>query len=997
MNEEVVVVNQELKSKVEEISQLNADLSSFIAATEIGSVFLDRALRIVRFTPHAADLYHVTASDVGRPIGQVGHVLAAPVGMDAMAKSVLETGEPAHQVVETQRGRWYALRVSPYRDEEEDSVLGVVLTFHDVTTLKKTERQLEERSTQQRIVGRLSLHAVAGMKVADLVEEAASQLSVVTGALLTEVWMPQLPRNAVEDAAAYRLIHPTRVIKPSAPLGYGSLTAEPFAYPAQAEGQSVQGPRPDPWLAFALREERSVVSPDLDAEARFAVPQVYVGGLEDGASGIVLVAQESDAPCVIRLVARGRDTFGDAAAELLRGVGTALVQAWRSERASVLSESHFRQIEALYAYAPVGVGYVDEDYRFVRVNERLAEIDGSSAAEQLGRTIEEVRPDLWPTLKPLYDRLFATGEPLLDQLVRGAALSTGEEGRVYRASYYPDTDENGTVCGVSIVVQDVTEAKRAEDSLRDTAEEARLQASEITALYRTAPVGLVLIDRDRRVVRMNDFLASLSGVEPGVADGRMGREVVTESIAQQVDALVDRVFETGEAVEAQEIVGQIAGREGLRFFSAGYYPVFDDSGAVSYVTGVVEDVTEKKQQREQLLERERSLARQAEELLALYERAPFGVAVIGFEPDEAVPAEAATFSRVNVRFAELLGTTAEALEGEPLSASATPLAEQVRRAALQVLRTGTGIAGRRTTAPDPDDPDSERVVLIDSYPLFGERGGQKDVRAVSCIVQDVTEQSRRAQELQRLTHQLEAQVREQTYQLRAMMTDLTFAEDEERRRIGLVLHDEVQQILYGAQLKLQILLPELGNLARDESTEHLLYERLDALRDLLQDALEATRSLTADITPPQEIDEYPFEQLLEWLGGDVERRFGLPVEVVVAQRMPEAGTDVKLLLFRMVREMLFNVVKHADATKATLTLTPEDDTYLRMEVADDGKGFDDPKVVAGGPGAAKRGGLSTVRRRLKIIGGRLEVESVEGQSGARLVIYAPYTALEDAA
>ena len=137
INEELQTVNQENRHKVEELSQLSSDLQNLLAATEIATLFLDRDLRILRFTPRVAELFNVRVTDRGRPISDLTHRL----GYEQLrndAEVVLSRLVPVERELEDDAGHWYLTRVLPYRSTE-DRIEGIVLTFIDITTQKKAE------------------------------------------------------------------------------------------------------------------------------------------------------------------------------------------------------------------------------------------------------------------------------------------------------------------------------------------------------------------------------------------------------------------------------------------------------------------------------------------------------------------------------------------------------------------------------------------------------------------------------------------------------------------------------------------------------------------------------------------------------------------------------------------------------------------------------------------------------------------------------------------
>jgi diguanylate cyclase (GGDEF)-like protein/PAS domain S-box-containing protein len=136
------------------------------------------------------------------------------------------------------------------------------------------------------------------------------------------------------------------------------------------------------------------------------------------------------------------------------------------------------EIEQIYRYAPVGLCNFDRDCRYLRINERMAEINGLSVEAHVGRTIEETIPHLAPTLRALWRPIFEAGTPVLDIEVHGRTPRDPDNDHDWLASYFPLRSETGDVIGLTAVVLDITERKRTEQALRES--EAAVRAMSLT-------------------------------------------------------------------------------------------------------------------------------------------------------------------------------------------------------------------------------------------------------------------------------------------------------------------------------------------------------------------------------------------------------------------------------------------------------------------------------------------------------------------------------------
>jgi PAS domain S-box-containing protein len=215
-------------------------------------------------------------------------------------------------------------------------------------------------------------------------------------------------------------------------------------------------------------------------------------------------------------------------------------------------------------------------------------------------------------------------------------------------------------------------------------------------------------------------------------------------------------------------------------------------------------------------------------------------------------------------------------------------------------------------------------------------------------------------------------------QLRALASQLTLAEQRERRRLAQVLHDGLQQILVGARFRLSVLEDTQQDSVRRSAME---------VSHLLNEAIETSRSLTSDLSPPI-LHDAGLVPALEWLVRWMQDRHGLTVDLRARNEIP-LTEEMTILLFQATRELLFNVVKHAGVKKAAVRVWRAGQN-IHISVVDDGAGFDVPSAEAD-VGRGGGFGLFAIRERLVLLGGRLEIDSAPGQ-GSRFSAVAPLAA-----
>jgi two-component system, chemotaxis family, CheB/CheR fusion protein len=253
INEELGILNQELKSKVEELSEANGDLENLMSSTAIATIFLDRFLRIKRYTPGAVELFNFIKTDIGRPFFDIRHKLNYE-NLQLDAVEVINELHRREREVSSQEGRSYIARLVPYRTVR-DQIDGVVLSFIDITDRRRSEEALRqahvglelritERTIQQQAIADLSQNALVGSDLASLLNDAVAK---VTGSLRVEFcnvfeFIPN--RNALQLCAGVGW-KKDRIGKTTVLPGYDSLAG------------------------FTLLSNSVVIVEDLPTESRF--------------------------------------------------------------------------------------------------------------------------------------------------------------------------------------------------------------------------------------------------------------------------------------------------------------------------------------------------------------------------------------------------------------------------------------------------------------------------------------------------------------------------------------------------------------------------------------------------------------------------------------------------------------------------------------------------------------------------------------------------------
>jgi PAS domain S-box-containing protein len=230
-----------------------------------------------------------------------------------------------------------------------------------------------------------------------------------------------------------------------------------------------------------------------------------------------------------------------------------ITQRKRAEEALRESEEQARRqlayVEAIYATAPVGLCFVDTDLQYLSINERLAEINGRSVEEHLGRTVREVIPQIADTVEPVCRGVIETGEPALNVEQSAELASEPGAARHFISSFYPIKNGGGRVLGVNIVVMEITERKKIEEELERLLGQEKAAREEAEAANRMKDEFLATISHELRtpLTSILGWARMLTGGGLTPPQARHALEVIAQS-AQSQNRLIEDILDTSRII-----------------------------------------------------------------------------------------------------------------------------------------------------------------------------------------------------------------------------------------------------------------------------------------------------------------------------------------------------------------------------------------------------------------------------------------------------------------
>ncbi|MFA9480139.1 response regulator [Phycisphaerales bacterium AB-hyl4] len=502
-----------------------------------------------------------------------------------------------------------------------------------------------------------------------------------------------------------------------------------------------------------------------------------------------------------------------------------------------------------------------------------------------------------------------------------------------------------------------------------------------------SPVRLLHVEDDsldrralRRLVRQQDLpwevneAATLAEARELLSSGRFDLAIVDYHLPDG-----DGTALFGEAVGTPFILltGTLEEHLALRVMERGADDYLPKDTEQHYLK-VLPFAVEKTLRRQRLHEAEQRLTvqlRESEEQLRLLVENVRGYALFMLDPDGRV----ASWNR---GAEQIKGYTAKEIIGNPFEVCYTPeaVADGVPARALREAKEQGRYVGENWLVRK----DGSRFwASISVTAVYGEAG---ELRGFVKVTQDLTDRKRMEDELRELNRTLEdrvalrsAEAEQKTAQLRRLHAELTSAEHRERKHLARMLHDGLQQLLVAAKLRLGVIDTSSG-----DSDQHARVKQID---ELLNQAVEACRSLTAELVPPVLYDR-GLVAGLHWLARHMRTHHDFNVAVQAQDQAEPTREDLRIMLFEAARELVFNAVKHAQVSDVEVALSYDSESrHTCLEVRDEGPGFDPSKVEL--QSTTDSGyGLFNLRERVQAVGGVLKIDSSPGR-GTRVTVRVP--------
>jgi PAS domain S-box-containing protein len=611
----------------------------------------------------------------------------------------------------------------------------------------------------------------------------------------------------------------------------------------------------------------------------------------------------------------------------------------RKEAEKALRESEEKYRELFENESDAVMIFDAETLQFEDANPATLDLYGYSKEEFLTLTVEDISAEEEKTRIAV--QRVKNGAPGSKRVL--LRYFRKKDGAIFPGEICAGTFISGGRKKIIGAVRDITERKRAEDARQES--EATLKA-----ILAASPVGIGLA-RNRILDWTNKAMYRIWGYEEGSLLGKSTEILYPD--AEEYERVGRKFYSDIEERGVGQVESRWVTKDGREIHCYLQGCSLDPSDLSKGVIVAAMDITERKRAEEVLQESERRYRLLAENVTDVIWTMDMNLRM--------------TYESPSVT--QLRGYTVEEAMAQTLEEVLTPASLEVARKAL-----AEELARDDSEQKVPSKPRTLELELRckDGSTVWTEvkasllRDPEGKSIGILGVTRDISERK-----------QAEEKLRNYQNRLRSLASELSLTEQRERQALATDLHDSIGQILAVSKLKLDALQNVVPSppLAGD----------LDEVRKLIGQALQQTRSLTFQLSPPV-LHQFGLEAAVEYQTEEMAKLHGLAIEFVDDKRTKPLSEDIRVLLFRAVQELLVNVVKHAKAQNVRVSVC-RDGENLRIEVEDDGIGFE----VSGSaiyPQETGKFGLFSIKERSRHFGGDFEIFSNPGE-GTRVILVAP--------
>lgn len=507
------------------------------------------------------------------------------------------------------------------------------------------------------------------------------------------------------------------------------------------------------------------------------------------------------------------------------------------------------------------------------------------------------------------------------------------------------------------LVQDITERKNAEESLRRSEE-------RLKSILHRAPAAIFIKDPAGRYLFMNEECGRVLGVNHEESLGQTDRDLLPPELAAQFMAHDQHVWESEQLLTVEELVPQ---GDGVHTSLVQKFLLRDKHGRPYALSGIALDITPR-------LKLETAIQASEARLQLAQSAANIGVF------DWNLAAHKGVWSPELER---IWGLPVGGFDG-----TADAWHRLVHPDDLSTVQAGSQRSLQDPTTASECEyriirPDGVmRWIYAKAKTLCDSNG--RAIRTVGVNL-DITDRKEAQLRLERFAQQLEAQVEDRTRELvqsqerlRALTSELNLAEQRERKRLATELHDYLQQLLVFGKLT-------IGQGKQAACGVPAFEAVLKKVDDVLSNALTYSRTLVAELSPTV-LRDHGLGASLKWLAEYMKNKYEHTVTVAMLEdeglRMPE---DQCVLVFQSVRELLINSAKHAGTGAATLTMEQRGDRLI-VTVKDEGVGFDFAAATVPQGESSSKFGLYSIQERMRALGGSFEIQTAPHRGTTAILV-----------